>query len=210
MYGAPNNSGIIQRAIELLFGMMENGKASGWSYSVEASFVEVHNNEVRPLITSNGDKIVITTKDRLLSLVQKACVERTKAVTAANTDSSRSHGIITIEVCSNKQITYCGSICLVDLAGSESGATSNNLVETCNINKSLFKLSEVMRALKEKRAVIPYRGCRLSELLLPSLREVGKSLIIVTISPLHEYFQQSLASLKFAAEMNTAKTTNKK
>jgi hypothetical protein len=206
MFGAPNNGGIIQRTIELLFGLMDSGKASGWSYSVTASFVEVYNNNVRPLMQPNEDKI--TTKDQLLSIVDTAFRKRT---TAANSASSQSHALMTIGVRSTRQhFTYCGSIRLVDLAGSENGAESQNKLEMTNINTSLLALRQVMKALTTGQTFVPFRDSQLTELLYPSLRGVGKALMFVNVSPLHEDFNHTISSLGFAADINTPKTTNPK
>ncbi|KAH9968742.1 P-loop containing nucleoside triphosphate hydrolase protein [Russula dissimulans] len=109
--------------------------------------------------------------------------------TLANSQSSRSHGIVTIKLLKkhrgdkDEPSSYMTSrLTLIDLAGSERSkntqATGERLKEAGNINKSLMVLGqciEVMRANQKRVA----QSLRASEGQRSDTREVKKSLAVV-------------------------------
>ncbi|NXP13685.1 KIF25 protein, partial [Thinocorus orbignyianus] len=90
---------------------------------------------------------------------------------------------------------------LVDLAGSEcvgmSGVTGAALRETSWINRSLSALADVLGAIAEQRAHVPYRNSRLTRLLQDSVGGDAKLLVMLCISPGQKYLTESMQSLGF-------------
>ncbi|PGH06067.1 hypothetical protein AJ80_08235 [Polytolypa hystricis UAMH7299] len=126
-------------------------------------------------------KIVCSTYDEALMVLETGLMERRVTGTGSNSVSSRSHGFFCVEV--KKRIvnqrfggeTWLGnSLSIVDLAGSErarnaktAGAT---LAEAGKINESLMYLGQCLQmqtGLQDgnKQTLVPFRQCKLTELL---------------------------------------------
>lgn len=69
----------------------------------------------------------------------------------------------------NPARVFIAKIHLIDLAGSEDNRRTENvgarLTESGAINKSLFVLTNVVEALNQKMARVPYRDSKLTRLL---------------------------------------------
>lgn len=96
--------------------------------------------------------------------------------TALNDRSSCSHSRLTVHVQGKELASGAilrGCMHLVDLAGSErvnkSEVTGDKLKEAQHINKSLSALGDVISALAQKNAHVPYRNSKLTQLLQDSL-----------------------------------------
>ncbi|KAG6030472.1 hypothetical protein E4U41_000093 [Claviceps citrina] len=124
-------------------------------------------------------KVVCTTLTEAVMVMEAGLLERRVAGTGSNSVSSRSHGFFCFEVKKRtrgrRSAPWGGSkLTIVDLAGSErardaktQGAT---LVEAGKINESLMYLGQCLQtqggaSSSSKPNVVPYRQCKLTELL---------------------------------------------
>ncbi|KAK5160301.1 hypothetical protein LTR04_004560 [Oleoguttula sp. CCFEE 6159] len=124
-------------------------------------------------------KIVCGSLDEALMVLETGLLERKVAGTGSNAVSSRSHGFFCIEVKKRSRSAVLGpwtssALTIVDLAGSErarnaktAGAT---LAEAGKINESLMYLGQCMQMQSDnqdsnKQNVVPFRQCKLTELL---------------------------------------------
>eukprot|EP00698_Gefionella_okellyi_P018510 TRINITY_DN5557_c0_g3_i1.p1 TRINITY_DN5557_c0_g3~~TRINITY_DN5557_c0_g3_i1.p1 ORF type:complete len:1046 (+),score=367.13 TRINITY_DN5557_c0_g3_i1:88-3225(+) len=135
---------------------------------------------------------------------------RTVAATKMNATSSRSHSVFTVYLKQVKPPAAAGGkpsektskINLIDLAGSErqekTGAEGVRLQEACAINKSLSSLGNVISALSEGKAFVPYRDSVLTRLLEDALGGNSKTIMIAALSPADNNFDETFSTLKYA------------
>ncbi|XP_018324112.1 protein claret segregational-like [Agrilus planipennis] len=226
------SKGMIPLAVERIFYAIKHLQCQGWSYTIQASFLEIYNETIKDLldpkskesldIQHNDGKSIgvknltildVNCAEDLMDLMQLANKNRAVAATNFNEHSSRSHAVTKIYiqgVQEDSSIILCGSLNLVDLAGSESAKTSERLTETKNINKSLSTLGQVMLALHNKDAHIPYRNSKLTHLLQNCLGGNSKTLMFVNISPMEECYSESVNSLRFASKVKEVKVNAKR
>ncbi|GJM93851.1 hypothetical protein PR202_ga10443 [Eleusine coracana subsp. coracana] len=110
-------------------------------------------------------------------LIEKGSATRSTGTTGANEESSRSHAILQLAIKKrvdgndSKPPRPVGKLSFIDLAGSERGAdTTDNdkqtRIEGAEINKSLLALKECIRALDNDQTHIPFRGSKLTEVII--------------------------------------------
>ncbi|KAI9367257.1 P-loop containing nucleoside triphosphate hydrolase protein [Aspergillus egyptiacus] len=155
-------------------------------------------------------KIACGTYEEALAVLEIGLTERKVTGTGANSVSSRSHGFFCLEVkrrMRNKRTgeeTWIGNtLTVADLAGSERARTAkttgSTLAEAGKINESLMYLGQCLQMQTgiqdgNKTAMVPYRQCKLTELLFsnsfPSSnhtaninRNPQKAIMIVTADP---------------------------
>ncbi|KAG2494752.1 hypothetical protein HYH03_006997 [Edaphochlamys debaryana] len=141
--------GIIPRAVEKILSTARKlEEQAEWSYSMEASFIEIYNNQLRDLlggtsgpssyindlhaikhdpdgghtIVAGVSKVPVTDADGAAALCRKAAAARAVEATAMNRVSSRSHSVFMLYITgyhAGSGTRLQGCLCLVDLAGSE-------------------------------------------------------------------------------------------
>jgi kinesin family protein 4/21/27 len=96
----------------------------------------------------------------------------------------------------------CAKMHLVDLAGSERAkrtkAVGQRLQEGININKGLLALGNVINALSEGKAHVPYRDSKLTRMLQDSLGGNSRTVMIACVSPADVNLEESLNTLRYA------------
>ncbi|KAM4800796.1 kinesin-like protein KIFC3 isoform X1 [Urocitellus parryii] len=230
MEGTPENPGINQRALQLLFSEVQD-KASDWEYTITVSAAEIYNEVLRDLLgrepqekleirlcpDGSGQLYVpgltefqVQSVDDINKVFEFGHTNRTTEFTNLNEHSSRSHALLIVTVrgvdCSTGLRTT-GKLNLVDLAGSErvgkSGAEGSRLREAQHINKSLSALGDVIAALRSRQGHVPFRNSKLTYLLQDSLSGDSKTLMVVQVSPVEKNTSETLYSLKFAERVRS-------
>ncbi|KAI5617039.1 kinesin-like protein KIF3C [Silurus asotus] len=218
--------GIMPSSFEHIFTHIS--RSQNQQYLVRASYLEIYQEEIRDLLTSDHSKRLelkespesgVYVRD-LSSYVAKNVKEmehvlnagnRTRSVGATdmNERSSRSHAIFSVTVeCSQpgpdgRNHIRVGKLNLVDLAGSErqskTGARGERLKEATKINLSLSALGNVVSALADGRgAHVPYRDSKLTRLLRDSLGGNAKTVMVATLGPASYNYEETLTTLRYA------------
>ena len=160
-------------------------------------------------------KLAVSSFHQIDNLMTEGNKSRTVAATNMNSESSRSHAVFTIILTCSVFDSEAGvtgekvsKMSLVDLAGSEravkTGAVGDRLKEGSNINKSLTTLGLVISKLadssvgKGKESFVPYRDSVLTWLLKDNLGGNSKTVMVATISPAADNFDESLSTLRYA------------
>ncbi|KAK8533137.1 hypothetical protein V6N13_046300 [Hibiscus sabdariffa] len=221
--------GVNYRALNDLFQISQSRRSS-IVYDVGVQMVEIYNEQVRDLLVVDNSQrrlgIWSTTQPNglavpeasmhsvnstadVLELMNIGLMNRAVGATALNERSSRSHSILTVHVCGTDLKTKTvlrGSLHLVDLAGSErvdrSEATGDRLKEAQHINKSLSALGDVIFALAQKNAHVPYRNSKLTQVLQSSLGGQAKTLMFVQLNPDVDSYSETVSTLKFAERVS--------
>ncbi|KNE54216.1 hypothetical protein AMAG_00207 [Allomyces macrogynus ATCC 38327] len=226
---ADDHRGMIPRAVDQIFASAAALKEQGWTYTFKAQYIEIYNETLRDLLADTATptakytilhaqgrttvpeaKVVdVTSPAQIHAMLVRAARNRAVAATNMNERSSRSHSVFALVIDGVNETTGesgRGTINLVDLAGSErlnqSGAVGDRLKETQAINKSLSALGDVMVALANRDAHVPYRNSKLTYLLQQSLGGNSKTLMFVNVSPLEKSFNETVNSLRFATKVN--------
>jgi hypothetical protein len=229
MFGRTGEPGLAPRIIEEIF-KLTGQNSDRFSYTVSASMLELYRNCLVDLLhKGSGSMLASRTPavrtDRqgsvyIENVIEKICQDskelesvvemghqtRTVAATAMNSESSRSHLILTIKVLGvNKETKekIQGKVLLVDLAGSErlkkSQVTGDMQKEAIEINKSLTALGDVMEALTQRHKQVPYRNHKLTQVMQDSLGGKAKTLMFVNCSPAESNQEETHMSLKYAS-----------
>lgn len=221
-------SGVIPRACADLFEQIR--KQCNGDATVEMSYLEVYNEEIRDLLTANqchddlqiredtkGEVFVqglatvpVTSPLEVGKLMDEANTRRVVASTKINDASSRSHAIciITIQGNNSENVRFRSRLTLVDLAGSERLAKTENTgfrrTEGININRGLFVLGLVISALTEKRPHLkrhpPFRESKLTRLLQNSLGGNSRTIMIACCSPADYHAEETVNTLRYATQ----------
>eukprot|EP00741_Cyanophora_paradoxa_P021668 tig00000241_g20914.t1 len=224
MEGPEHDRGVNYRAIRELFNLALVEHATSFDYEINLSLLEIYNEIVQDLLVdpkeqkklevrmSQGGSYVeglvrvpVRGEKDVSQWMEAASRNRRTAQTAMNTDSSRSHLVLTVYVEGTSKATgmrTTGKLNLIDLAGSEriskSLAAGDRLKEAQAINKSLSALGNVIAALAGKNSHVPYRDSKLTMVLQDSLSGDSKMLMFVQIRPSFEHQSETMCSLNFA------------
>ncbi|XP_066989816.1 kinesin-like protein KIFC1 isoform X2 [Macrobrachium rosenbergii] len=188
MEGVPNDEeleGMIPRTVKHIFKNMEELESKGWTYKVEASFLEIYNETIRDLLASpkeaknltyeikfqdnkkneiyvtNLKRIPVENEGKVHTLLNMAQQQRAVAATNMNEQSSRSHSVFQLRLSGENSKTgdSCeGMLNLVDLAGSE------RLKESKSEGARLVETQNINRSLANLGNVIMAIGQKQSHI----------------------------------------------
>lgn len=229
--GSGEHAGLIPRSVSKILEETQRANTRGWAYTLEASFLEIYNEQLRDLLKAGSasgqggpvsirldasgapdvfglTKVPVASQETIDKLLARADRNRAVAATEMNERSSRSHSVFILRIKGvNKErgVSLSGALNLCDLAGSErlsrSKAEGARLKETQAINKSLSCLSDVFQALARKSSHVPFRNSKLTFLLQRCFTGDGKTLMLVNLSPTVLSAHESLCSLRFASHV---------
>uniref|UniRef100_A0AAQ4R6I0 Kinesin-like protein n=1 Tax=Gasterosteus aculeatus aculeatus TaxID=481459 RepID=A0AAQ4R6I0_GASAC len=210
---------IVQDIFNYIYSMDENLefhiKVSSWEWqTVSKTNLSVHEDKNRVPYVKGCTERFVCSPDEVMDTIDEGKSNRHVAVTNMNEHSSRSHSIFLINVKQENTQTeqkLSGKLYLVDLAGSEkvskTGAEGSVLDEAKNINKSLSSLGNVISALAEGTAYIPYRDSKMTRILQDSLGGNCRTTIIICCSPSSYNECETKSTLMFGQRAKTIKNT---
>ncbi|KAI8837066.1 P-loop containing nucleoside triphosphate hydrolase protein [Chytridium lagenaria] len=214
-----NRVRIIARSIKDVFSLL---KESSKSYSVSATFLEVYNEELTDLLSTQpaSSRTPIIIQETGSGTAMSGCNvvklnssdDALRVLIVANLRYRYEHLIIpfhaifTLTLVQDIQSSRITSrFHFVDLAGSErmqrTGSVSARQREGIHINSGLLALGNVISALADESGRVthvPYRDSKLTRVLQDSLGGNSNTLMIACISPTENDLSETLNTLKYA------------
>ncbi|KAJ6729860.1 KINESIN-LIKE PROTEIN KIN-UB [Salix viminalis] len=235
--GDTSSRGIMVRAMEDILA-----EISLETDSVSVSYLQLYMEAVQDLLVPANDNISIVEDPKtgdvsvpgatvaeirdqqsIVELLRLGEAHRIAANTKLNTESSRSHAILMVQVKRSftgqedalsseidnsshlvkpsKPIVRKSKLVLVDLAGSErvhkSGSEGHMLEEAKSINLSLSSLGKCINALAENSSHVPIRDSKLTRLLKDSFGGSARTSLIVTIGPSPRHRGETSSTILF-------------
>ncbi|KAI5647344.1 hypothetical protein M9H77_33349 [Catharanthus roseus] len=228
--------GIMVRSMEDIFSSI-----TVETDSIMVSYLQLYMETIQDLLNPTNDNISIVEDQKTgdVSLPGATVVEirdqqsfmeilrigeahRFAANTKLNTESSRSHAILMVQVRrsvlgtefngENDGSTHStnnfrppiirkGKLVFVDLAGSErihkSGSEGHTLEEAKSINLSLSALGKCINALAENSTHVPVRDSKLTRLLKDSFGGTSRTSLVVTIGPSPRHRGETVSTILF-------------
>ncbi|XP_064409173.1 kinesin-like protein KIF24 isoform X2 [Latimeria chalumnae] len=225
MIGTPQNPGLYALAAKDIFRQLEVSQHSR-GLLIWISFYEIYCGQLYDLL--NGKKklfaredanhvvqivglceIQVVSVESMLEVILHGSRERSTGATGVNSDSSRSHAIIQIQVKDLANRVF-GRISFIDLAGSERAADAKDSdkqtkIEGAEINQSLLALKECIRALDQEHSHTPFRQSKLTQVLKDSFIGNSKTCMIANVSPSHIATEHTLNTLRYADRVKELK-----
>mmetsp|Transcript_87550 Transcript_87550/g.252475 ORF Transcript_87550/g.252475 Transcript_87550/m.252475 type:complete len:621 (+) Transcript_87550:1142-3004(+) len=225
LLGRPDDPGLAPQMIAEIYSVIDRERER-FDRQVTASMLELYRNDLVDLLDGSVKQVNIRTDpeggvllenaievdcrcaDDLSELLQTGLKFRKTAETKMNSESSRSHLILTVQIASVDRDTAeetWGKVQLIDLAGSErlkkSQAVGERQKEAIDINRSLTALGDVIEALTQGHKAVPYRNHKLTQVLQDSLGNTAKTLMFVNCAPTRSNADETLASLRYASRI---------
>ncbi|KAF3326989.1 kinesin KP1 isoform X2 [Carex littledalei] len=232
MDGKPHNPGMVPRGIKSMFNQAEERNCEFiFTFSMLEIYMGNLKDLLAPAKKSNFQKppclkiktdsdgdidvenmvaIQVNNFDQVKKLYDIGTRLRSTGSTMANSTSSRSHCLIRITLTSigaRERIREKNKLWMVDLGGSErllkTQASGKRLEEGKAINLSLSALADVIDALQTKKAHVPFRNSKLTQVLRDSLGSDSKTLMLVHASPNENDLCETICTFGFAMRVRS-------
>ncbi|KAF9182596.1 kinesin-like nuclear fusion protein [Haplosporangium sp. Z 767] len=219
--------GLIPRSVLQLLNAIKSKESNEWSYTLEGQYVEVHNEAIHDLLSTEGPDstktleiqqclrgkttvvgatvIELNSPDKIVTLLKTAAHNLSAAKSRSEGRHLHSHCIFTLQVSGKNAMTADSiesTLTFVDLAPSDRPLE----IDTKDIgvlSRSQSCLSDVFLAIANKNPQVPFRNSKLTSLLQHGFIGNSKMLMIVHISPLQRNIEESARSLRFATKVNS-------
>ncbi|KAL6499357.1 hypothetical protein OROHE_026020 [Orobanche hederae] len=210
--------------------------------SISVSYLQLYMETIQDLLNPANDNIsivedqktgdvslpgatVLEIRDQqsFVELLRFGEAHRIAANTKMNTESSRSHALLLVQVKKSvlgrddfsletqdrsnmvgnlrPPMLRKGKLIVVDLAGSErmhkSGSEGHMLEEAKSINLSLSALGKCINALAENSSHVPVRDSKLTRLLKDSFGGTSRTSLVVTIGPSPRHRAETASTIMF-------------
>lgn len=235
MFGCAKEPGIVYRSLKDILGedediREENGEKSGAVTSVLVTVLEIYNEEIYDLLSSNNSggfsigwprggsaskaKLEVMGKKaknatfiagheatKISKEIEKVEKRRIVKSTNCNERSSRSHCMIILDV-----PKVGGQLMLVDMAGSENIEQAGQVgfeakMQTAKINQGNIALKRVVESIANGDSHVPFRDSKLTMLLQDSFEDnKSKILMILCASPDPKELHKTIATLEYGAK----------
>ncbi|GAA0164692.1 microtubule binding motor protein [Lithospermum erythrorhizon] len=226
MFGCGKQPGIVYRSLKDILG---DGVGVGDGTFVQATVLEIYNEEIYDLLSTNGGggfgiglpkgnaskvKLEVMGKKaknatfisgyeagKISKEIQKVEKRRIVKSTLCNERSSRSHCMIILDV-----PTVGGRLMLVDMAGSENieQAGQNGFeakMQTAKINQGNIALKRVVESIANGDSHVPFRDSKLTMLLQDSFEDdKSKILMILCSSPDPKELHKTISTLEYGSK----------
>ena len=239
MVGGGDNWGLMIRAISDLFKIINNEKEKKYIIKISyveiyneiikdllADQIKNKNNQLEIRTDSQKGVVLqgvefkkVTNESDAYKLIMRGNKHRTEKPTSYNENSSRSHAILQIYIeieenllpTLNKEKAF-GKFFLVDLAGCEkTPILGKKNIENGSINKSLLALGKCINALTSpNKGYISWRDSKLTRLLQEPLSGNSRIVMIATVSPSIDSFDETMFTLQYAQKAKNVKVVMKK
>jgi hypothetical protein len=201
-------------------------------FDINLQCFQVYNTEIQDLLNNNSklvlkrgmdgpylDKVKI---DKISDIecmntsLHKVMQNSKIAETNLNQSSSRSHIFYVLEVVrkiSFKDSEITRRICLVDLAGSEKparaapGTNRENFHDSVKINESLLVLGKCLTSIKNGDQNIPYRECKLTQVLFNYISSTKNIIMFSNISQDTANLDNTIRVLEYASSSSSVNLT---
>ncbi|XP_033964612.1 kinesin-1 heavy chain-like isoform X1 [Pseudochaenichthys georgianus] len=227
----PAMMGIIPRIVQDIFNYIYS-MDENLEFHIKVSYFEIYLDKIKDLLDATKVNLsvhedknrvpyvkgcterFVSQPDEVMDAIDEGKSSRHVAVTNMNEHSSRSHSIFLINIKQENSQTgqkLIGKLYLVDLAGSEkigkTGAEGTVLDEAKMINKSLSSLGNVISALAEGSAYVPYRDSKMTRILQDSLGGNCRTTMVICASPSAYNDAETRSTLLFGQRANTIKNS---